>query len=201
MVEDRPTVLVVEDETSLRELYTTWLEDDYDVRTATSGAEAIEELDDDVAVVLLDRRIPGIDGDEVLEAIRGGGSDHRVAIVTAVEPDLDIVEMAFDEYVVKPTSREEVRAVVETLLALGAYDESFRTYYRLARKIARIEASVPADECATSERFQELTDSIDAAETDLDDARDALERDGYSALVDRTADSDGDADPEDPANE
>jgi CheY-like chemotaxis protein len=40
------------------------------VRTAYGGHEALEELSDDVDVILLDRRMPGLSGDEVLEEVR-----------------------------------------------------------------------------------------------------------------------------------
>ena len=41
---DQPTVLVVEDEQALIELYVRWLDDEYDVRTANGGREALEHL-------------------------------------------------------------------------------------------------------------------------------------------------------------
>ena len=44
---DQPTILVVEDEQALIELYVRWLED-YEVRTAGGGEEALEEFDEDV---------------------------------------------------------------------------------------------------------------------------------------------------------
>jgi len=53
---DVPVVLAVEDEPPLLEIYASWLEDDYDVRTAGSGEEALEQFDGDVSVVLLGRR-------------------------------------------------------------------------------------------------------------------------------------------------
>ena len=58
------TVLIVDDEQNLTTLYAAWLEPDYDVVTATSGSEAVTELDSDVDVALLDRRMPETSGDE-----------------------------------------------------------------------------------------------------------------------------------------
>ena len=63
------TVLVVEDETHLAELYSEYLDDNYDVRTAYGGVEAIEMLASELGVVLLDRRMPIVSGNEVLAAI------------------------------------------------------------------------------------------------------------------------------------
>ncbi|MFB6105679.1 MAG: response regulator, partial [Halobacteriaceae archaeon] len=63
----RPTVVVVDDEEGIAEAYSYWLSDEYDVRTAQSGAGALETIDEDVDVVLLDRRMPDRSGDEVLD--------------------------------------------------------------------------------------------------------------------------------------
>jgi hypothetical protein len=57
MAVDEPTILVV-DEADVTDLYATWLESSYDVRRAYEGHEALELLDGEVDVVLLDRRIP-----------------------------------------------------------------------------------------------------------------------------------------------
>ena len=66
--ETQTTVLVVEDDADLAALYAEWLADDYDVRVAHSGKEALSVLADvDVDVALLDRRMGTISGDEVLE--------------------------------------------------------------------------------------------------------------------------------------
>ncbi len=63
MATDRPSVLIAEDEPDLANLYTSRLEERYDVRTAYDGTEALEAIDGDIDVVLLDRRMPGLSGD------------------------------------------------------------------------------------------------------------------------------------------
>lgn len=65
MSEQPPLVLVVEDEPDLADLYAAWLGDEYRVRTAYGGQEALDELDeadDEVDAILLDRRMPGFPG-------------------------------------------------------------------------------------------------------------------------------------------
>ena len=64
------TVLVVDDEEAVADAYTAQLEGEYETRTAYSGKEALETVDDGVDIVLLDRRMPGRSGDEVLERDR-----------------------------------------------------------------------------------------------------------------------------------
>ncbi|MFB6373664.1 MAG: tetratricopeptide repeat protein, partial [Bradymonadaceae bacterium] len=58
--------------------------------------------------------------DRVLEEVRERGLDTRVAMVTAVDPDLDILKLDFDEYVTKPLSEEDLQETVEQLLTRGA---------------------------------------------------------------------------------
>ena len=93
-----PTVLVVEDEPDIAALYSGFLEERYDVTVAETATEAVDRVDAAVDVVLLDRRLPDGSGDDVLEHIRESGYDCRVAMVTAVEPDFDIIDMGFDLY-------------------------------------------------------------------------------------------------------
>jgi DNA-binding response OmpR family regulator len=166
---DEPTVLIVDDEVNITELFGVWLEADYDVRMANSGEEALEELDETVDVVLLDRRMPGLSGDEVLEAIREEGYECRVAMVTAVDPDFDVIEMGFDDYLTKPIDREGLESAIETLLERKEYDTAMQEYYSLVSKKAALESSKPASELEASEEYDDLVDDIDALEDDVED--------------------------------
>ncbi|MFB6163446.1 MAG: response regulator transcription factor, partial [Halococcoides sp.] len=83
------SVLVVEDERSTAEAYARVLDDEYAVEVATTGEHALELLDESTDVVLLDRRMPGLSGAEVLAEIAERSVDCRVAMVTAVEPGFD----------------------------------------------------------------------------------------------------------------
>ncbi|MFU1783778.1 response regulator transcription factor [Haloarcula japonica] len=105
----QPVVLVVEDETDIADSYELWLNNAYEVYRAETGEVALSRLDDlAVDVVLLDRMLPGISGDEVLDEIRKQGYRCRVAMVSAVQPGIDVVEMGFDGYITKPPDKEEL---------------------------------------------------------------------------------------------
>jgi DNA-binding response OmpR family regulator len=168
MSEDRPTVLVVEDEPDLADLYAEWLKGEYTVRTAYGGEQALEVVDDDVDIVLLDRRMPDLSGDEVLDAIRERGIECRVSMVTAVEPDFDIVEMGFDDYLVKPVSRDGLLETVSNLLLRSEYDEGMQELFSLASKKALLEAERGSAELENHDEYQELTDHIQELRTELD---------------------------------
>jgi DNA-binding response OmpR family regulator len=165
---DEPTVLVVDDERDLADLYAAWLAEEYDVRTAYGGEEAIEGMDESVDVALVDRLMPEVSGGEVVEHIRGEGYDCGISMVTAVEPDFDIIEMGFDEYIVKPVRRENLYDVVETLLSRAAYDDQLQEMFSLASKVAALKTQKTPQELEESDSYGELTDRLDELREELD---------------------------------
>ena len=169
MSSDPPLVLVVEDERDLADLYATWLRDEYRVRVAYGGREAIEKLDDAVDVALLDRRMPDLSGDETLAAIREEGIECRVAMVTAVEPDFDIVAMGFDDYVVKPVSREGLAETVESLLLRSTYDDGMQELFALASKKALLESEKDPATLESNREYRELSERVSELRADLDE--------------------------------
>lgn len=167
--EDDAVVLVVDDEESVARVFALWLEDDYHVRVATSGAEAIDCLDDDVDVVLLDRRMPDLSGDEVLTELRERDSKARVAMVTAVDPDFDILTMEFDDYLTKPVDRDELHETVERLLGLADYDERSREHFALATRLATIQAEKSEAELEANEEYLSMRKQVDAIRDEMDE--------------------------------
>jgi DNA-binding response OmpR family regulator len=153
---EQSVVLVVDDEPAIAETYAEYLDADYAVRTAFSGENALAELDATVDVVLLDRRMPDLVGDEVLESIREGGLDARVAMVTAVDADFDIVDMEFDDYLVKPVSEAQLRETVDRLLRYAEYERKLREFYRVSRTHAALESAKSQAELENSDEFQRL---------------------------------------------
>ncbi|SNZ04200.1 HalX domain-containing protein [Natronoarchaeum philippinense] len=162
------TILVVDDEERVTDLYATYLDELYSVRRAYSGAEALDAIDAQVDVVLLDRRMPELSGDEVLRQLREEGYDCRVVMVTAIEPDFDIVDMAFDEYLVKPATEEEVRDAVETQLLLDSYDTRLNEYFRLKAKLSALEDEKSYADLEADDRYEELTVLAESLREDLE---------------------------------
>ncbi|WP_049985420.1 response regulator [Halobellus rufus] len=173
-----PRILVVEDEPDLAELYAIYLSDTYEVQTATNGETALEVVDDDTDVVLLDRRMPDLTGDEVLEEIRARGLDTQVAMITAVEPDVDIVEMPFDDYLVKPVTQDDLHGLVEVLLRRANYDERSREFFSLASKKAALESS-PDVSVDTESEYRELTERMEELRTEIDGTLAELSEDDF----------------------
>lgn len=172
---DKATILIVEDEPPLAEMYADYLGDTYRTIIAQNGEEALDAIDSTVNVVVLDRRMPGLSGDDVLERIREQGYDVRVAMVTAVKPDFDILDMPFDAYLTKPVSLRDLRDTIEDLLALDSFNDAVKESYALAAKRTALESSMFMDELESNDeyisltnRLEELSRELDAASADFD---------------------------------
>jgi len=155
-MDESATVLVVEDDDAVARLFAEWLDEEYDVRVAGTADAGLDALDDAVDVVLLDRKLPNGDGVDVAQRIQRGQADPCVVMVTSVEPDFDIVDLAVDDYLVKPVERATLRATVARLADRLAYDSELREYYALARKRAVLEERKATDELADSEEYATL---------------------------------------------
>jgi DNA-binding response OmpR family regulator len=170
----RPTVLVVEDDPAVARVYARDLSGEYDVRTVETGEAALSAIDGSVDVVLLDRRMPGLSGDEVLSEIRSRGLDCRVAIVSAVDPDFDIIDMGFDAYVTKPPDEGELRATVADLSSRDGYTDRVREFHSLVETRATLRAEKTPGELRASEEFARLEDRIVELRSELSADADRL---------------------------
>ncbi|QIO24200.1 response regulator [Haloarcula sp. JP-L23] len=164
------TVLIVDDETGLADLYAAYLEDHYETRTAYNGDEALEMMDDEVDILLLDRRMPRQSGGEVMTNLRERGYDQPVAMLTAVDPGNDILDLAIDDYFVKPIDQAELREAVSSLAARIQYDREFREYFAMVSKKATMEANMSDQELASSDAYQTLKESTITAREETDTA-------------------------------
>ncbi len=114
------TILVVDDEESIRFLYREELEEEgYKVITAADGEEALRKVrKDDPDLITLDIRMPGMDGIEVLQRIREMNKDIPVIMSTAYgEYRNDFNVWASDAYIIKTANLGELKETIERLLA------------------------------------------------------------------------------------
>ncbi|WP_436933733.1 HalX domain-containing protein [Halovenus marina] len=176
-----PTILVVDDEEDIADLYTTWLDIEYEVRTAYGGEEALEKVDEDVDIVFLDRQMPKLSGDDVLERIRERELDCRVVMVTAVDPDFDIVSMPFDDYLTKPVMREDLENAVATMLERDEYGEQLQEYYALTAKKATLEVEKTPKQLESSDQYQQMVERVEQLEAEADETITQLD-DDYESL-------------------
>ena len=126
-------------------------------------------MHDGIDVVLMDRRMPDLSGDETLEELESQEHDFRVAMITAVEPDFDLIGMGFDDYLVKPIESQTLLDAVDRLFALDEYES---IYQELSSKLVKkniLEVEKTKNELGESEEFIELRDRIEELEAKLED--------------------------------
>ena len=116
-------VLVVDDEEHIRRVIRMTLEAaGYEVGEAADGPRALTAFGDGMAwdLVLLDQRMPGMDGLETLRRMRERRADTRVIMITAyasIELAVDAMKLGATDFVRKPMTPETVRNAVTAALA------------------------------------------------------------------------------------
>jgi len=156
----RPTILVVDDERDLADLYAMWAGEEYRTMTAYGGEDALEKIDETVNVVLLDRRMPDLTGDEVLQRIREEGYEVRVVMITAVDPGLDIIELDFDKYLTKPISRPKLQRVIEDMRIQMRKDGVLRKHDRVSNKMEALEEELEPETLEKSDGYSDLQEQL-----------------------------------------
>jgi len=173
MTEDQSaaSILVVDDEQSVADGYALRLGSQYDdVETAYGGRETLAVLEQrDIDVILLDRRMPEMTGDEVLDEIRDRGYECRVIMVTAVNPDFDIVDMPFDDYLQKPIEKENLFAAIEQQVHAEQFDSDLEQYFAASSKIAVLEADKSETRLEDNKKYQRLKERAARLEAELED--------------------------------
>ena len=186
---DEPRVLMVDDEKQVADAYALRLEHVADMSVAYGGDEALAVVDEGRPpdVVLLDRHMPGLSGDEVLDELRDRELTTRVIMVTAIDPDLGIVEMPFDDYLSKPVDRADLHAAVDQQCQVLAY-ELLGDYFRLesTRAVLAADATAATD---ADDRLAAIEADLDTAERRVRDLLpeadtllstfDGIDREGY----------------------
>lgn len=114
-------ILVVDDEPGVRKGIAQVLRDQgHIVRTAADGNEALANLAGNApTLVLLDVRLPGLDGIEVLKIIRRDYPDTGVIMITAypnIEGAVECMKLGALDYIVKPFRLDELEAAVQKAL-------------------------------------------------------------------------------------
>jgi len=115
------TILIVEDEHAVaRGIQYALQQEGYTVALARSGEEGLEiAVGQAPDLVVLDVRLPGIDGFEVLRRLRAAGSKAPVLMLTARDDEVDKViglELGADDYVTKPFGLRELLSRIKALL-------------------------------------------------------------------------------------
>ncbi len=124
----RPPLLLVEDDPELGPLVAEVLGEDYEVALVQDGLEGLQAArTGDFEVVVLDRRLPGLDGVGVVRALRGAGVATPVLLLTALGAVADRVEgldAGADDYLAKPFDFAELAARLRALRRVHGEEEA-----------------------------------------------------------------------------
>ena len=122
------SVLIVDDEKNIRLTLSQTLEAlGVEPDTAANGEEALAKLKEkEFGLILLDLKMPGMDGMEVLRRVREIRPDIRVIILTAygtIESAVEAMKLGAVDFIQKPFSPEEIRELVSRVMDREKLDE------------------------------------------------------------------------------
>jgi len=128
-----PTILVVDDVAqNVRLLEAVLSSNGYAVTSASSGAEALEEIAAALPdLVLLDIQMPGMDGYEVCRRIRSDPATQFLPVVMITASDsevrIDALDAEADDFVMKPFNQHELLARVRSLVRIKRYHDTIES--------------------------------------------------------------------------
>jgi len=114
-------ILIVDDDSEFREELRQCLEQDYDIQEARNGQEALDifKKANEIDLVILDVRMPGMYGTDVLEALKKNDPDIGIIILTghsSKDTAIEALKRHADDYVEKPPKIDELKESIEGLL-------------------------------------------------------------------------------------
>ena len=149
--DNRHTILVVDDSQDMQQFLVGIFNRDYNVESASDGAEAEEIIRmKHIDVVVTDLMMPNVDGLELTQFIKKNPDTDYIPVIlltakTAIESRLQALQFGADDYVTKPFEPEYLRARVQNILAQRTHlEQSYRQ--RLMRlEPQKTEEPVPGD--------------------------------------------------------
>ncbi len=121
-MDNKPRILVADDEEGIRESLKLILDQAYEVEVAESGEQTIEKLSNKpFALLLLDIKMPRVDGLAVMRTLKEKRIAVPILILTAyqsVEVAKEAVKLGAVDYLPKPFERNEVLTAVREALAV-----------------------------------------------------------------------------------
>jgi DNA-binding NtrC family response regulator len=116
----RARILVVDDELIMRESLSGWLQrDGYDVETAASGEEALDKIKEvRFDILLVDIKMEGISGLEVLKRVKDDDPDVAIVMITAfgsISTAIEAIKNGAYDYLLKPFDPHELGVLIEKI--------------------------------------------------------------------------------------
>ena len=122
-----PHLLIIDDDTNLLESYTVWLEDDFHIHTATTGEAGLACLQQEAMdLLLLDLRLPTMDGLEVLRRVKVLDAQLPVVIISACNEApaaAEAFKLGVVDYLVKPFDVDTTLPLLRGAIAAPPADQ------------------------------------------------------------------------------
>lgn len=139
---DNKKILIVDDEKNIRMTLAQALQSEgWETDAAVNGEEALAKLEkEDFVLLLLDLKLPGIDGMEVLERVARERPDVRVIIITAhgsIESAVEAMKLGAVDYLQKPFSPKDIRDMVSSVMARDELGEGENPDYDTRLELAK----------------------------------------------------------------
>ena len=181
MTTEQERILVVDDEEAVRNLLQRILEETgYTVTTAANGQEAIYKLSlGEAKIMLLDMKMPGMSGIEVLQKLEEEWPKYCIIMVTAVtdlQTAVDALKLGACDYITKPFDREDVKQKLV---------KAIQKHHRLSqdkKRYDQLQKSIVEQTSRMQEQFTELVNSL-ARENKLVHQLAAGQPDGGKAML------------------
>ncbi|MGI9510837.1 MAG: sigma-54-dependent transcriptional regulator [Geminicoccaceae bacterium] len=126
------TVLLVEDQSALARTYQGFLRDEpYTIKHVDSGASAFKSLEDMPEAVLLDLKLPDMNGLDILKKIREQGLTMPVIVITAhgsMQTAIEAMRAGAADYLVKPFAAERLKVTLKNALEKQELSAVVRQY-------------------------------------------------------------------------
>lgn len=176
--DNRPTVLVVEDNPDMRAFVVRQLSKEYAVLSAVNGAEALKMLDGNyVNLVVSDVVMPVMDGFELCKTIKSDLNYSHIPVIlltakTNIQSKIEGMELGADAYIEKPFSVEYLQACASNLIQNR--EKLRRTFAQSPFVAANTMALTKADEDFIKRLNEVILANLNNPEFSMDDIADSL---------------------------
>jgi len=125
--------IIIEDDAEIRGIVRTLLSSEgFQVEEAEDGRSGLERvflIKPDL--ILVDLRLPGLDGAEICKQVRAGRLDTPMIVISAAKEEFDrvlLLELGADDFLVKPFGARELMARIKAVMRRSVPDRAIRTF-------------------------------------------------------------------------